>query len=313
MVILCVSPWRNTWIDYWSKYLESRGHTVKWHISASVVPYDVQKSLEGVDCILCHWADKYAIMLSDPAINRKPLYVILRSYEIFSADGWSDLGQIRWANVRKLFMLNEAHEHVFKCRVPGVKPILFKNGVDLDEWKPKDVEKNKEKIAWICNINEKKGVELCVQCFHELNKLNPNITLEHIGQNQDIRRWYYLENIMPHLNTKWYNLGYENKHSFVQDFLSDKGFIICSSIAEGNPMNMIEAMAMGVIPLVHKYPGAEYQFPKEYLWANFDELKEIYKREINADSSERIRKFAEENYDYRKNYKPVVDAIEGGL
>ena len=312
MKILCFSPWKNTWISYWTKYIESRGHTAVWHISQNIEAEKVKEAVKDVDCVLSHWADKYAILLSDPEINTKPLYVILRSYEIFSADGWSDLAYINWKRVRKLFMLNEAHEHPFKCRVKGVQPIFIKNGVDLDEWKISDKERDKNKIAWVCDINEKKGVELCVQCFHELSNLNPDVSLEHIGRNQDIRRWYYLENIMPHLKTKWYNIGYENKHSFVQDFLSDKGFIICSSIAEGNPMNMIEAMATGVVPLAHKFPGSEYQFPKEYLWANFDELKEIYKSEINTNSSEKIRKFAEEHYDYRKNYKPVIDAIEGG-
>lgn len=304
-----MSPWNNTWVPYWTRYIESRGHEVKWLISQHIKVKDTKEFVSWADKILCHWADKYAIVLTDPSINTKPLYVILRSYEIFSADGWADLGLIRWDNIKQLFMLNEAHLHPFHCRVNGVNPIFIKNGIDVDEWIPQG-EKNPHKIAWICNLNEKKGVELVVQAIHELNKVN-NVVLEHIGQNQDIRRWYYLEQVMPRLNTRWYNSGYKNSHDFVKEFLKDKGFIISTSIAEGNPMNIIEAMASGVIPLVHTWPGSEHQFPKECLWTTFDDLREIYRKLSNdADASDRMREFAVKKYDYRVTYKPVVDVIE---
>jgi len=311
MKILCITPWPNTWVGYWTKYIESRGHEVKWHISPYVIPEKIRPDLDWCDIVLSHWADKYAIMLSDPLMNTKPLYVILRSFEIFSADGWADLGSIQWKNVKQLFMLNEAHLHSFKCRVQGIEPTFIKNGVDLDEWKPSDTPKNPDKIAWICDINEKKGVELCVQAISELFKLNPGIKLEHIGRNQDLRRWYYLEQVMPRLNTRWFNTGYKADHGFVQDFLKDKKFIISTSIAEGNPMNIIEAMALGVIPLVHTWPGAEMQFPEECLWTTFDELRDIYQK-LNNDplTSSRMRSWAEDRYDYRKNYKSVIDVME---
>lgn len=311
MKILCVSPWNNTWIEYWTKAFESKGHEVRWHINHYPRPADVKEPIEWCDKILCHWADKYAIMLTDQEVNTKPLYVILRSYEIFSADGWSDLALINWDRVSGFFMLNEAHEYVFKQRIKGIYPKFIKNGVDLDEWKFNGQAKDLSKIALICDINEKKGIELLVQAISELSKEN-EVTLEHIGRNQDIRRWYYLENIMPKLNTRWFNQGYKNSHGFVKDFLKDKGFIISTSIAEGNPMNIIEAMAMGIVPLIHNWPGAEIQFPKEYVWTTFDELRAIYKRCINnyEEEQKRCRRWAEEKYDYKKNFQVVINEME---
>jgi len=311
MKILCFTPWKNTWISYWTQYIESRGHEVDWYIKEKIYEGELKKVIQNYDKLLTHWADKYAIILSDPEINTKPLYVIIRSYEIFSAEGWSDLGVINWKNVKKTFMLNEAHYHPFSCRVQGVKPVFIKNGVDLEEWQLNDITRCRDKIAWICDVNEKKGVELVVQAISELTKINPDITLEHIGRNQDIRRWYYLEQVMPHLNTKWYNVGFKNDHNFVKDFLADKKFIISTSIAEGNPMNIIEAMATGVIPLVHNWPGAEIQFPKECIWTTFDQLRDIYQKlDQDTGTYARMRKWAEKHYDYRINYKPVIDAME---
>jgi glycosyltransferase involved in cell wall biosynthesis len=311
MKILCVTPWRNTWIDYWTKFLQSRGHQVQWHVSSEISLNDINPKLVWADKVLCHWADKWAQLLSQQQDIK--LYVILRSYEIFQFDAWCDLSKIKWENVRQLFMLNEAHFYPFSCRVKGVKPVFFKNGVDLEEWTPaKKKASARNKLAFICGVNQKKGIELVVQSVHELNKVNSGLTLEHIGQNEDLRRWYYLECVMPHLKTKWFNHGYENSHKFVQRFLSDKGFIISSSIAEGCPMNILEAMASGVIPLVHTWPGSEFQFPKEYLWTTFDDLRRIYKRCIKnmASESKKVRKLAETRYDYRKTYLPVAEIME---
>jgi len=307
MKILCVSPWQNTWVSYWTEYIRSRGHEVQWHIERNL--NNVGAKMEWCDAILNMWADKFAIAFS--TANKKPLYVILRSYEIFTYSGWSALEKIKWENVKRLFMLNEAHFHMFKRRVQGVVPTIIKNGIDLGEWRFNGVVKDKNKIAFIADINEKKGVELLVQSIYELSKINPEIYLEHLGRNQDIRRCYYLNTVMPNLKFNWFNTRYKSEHGFVQGFLADKKFIISTSIAEGNPMNIIEAMAMGVIPLVHTWPGAGVQFPAECLWTTFDELRDIYSK-LSADelAPQRMRAWAEDKYDYRKNYKPVIDAME---
>ena len=179
--------------------------------------------------------------------------------------------------------------------MPGVRKFCRRPAISYDS------------IAYICDINEKKGIELVVQAFHELSKINSKIRLDHIGRNQDVRRWYYLESIMPHLNTAWYNHGYANSHHFVKEFLKDRGWIICSSIAEGHPMNIIEACATGCIPLIHAYPGADIQWPSEYIWANFDQLKAIY---TDKHDPKKVRDFIVDKYDYRKSYKPVLEGME---
>ena len=307
MNILCVTPWRNAWIPYWTKALEARGHKVEWFVERVIDKDNVNKLAEKVkdyDCVLCHWADKWAQVLSEHMT--KPLFVICRSYEIWGANSLSDLPKIKWDNVTQLFMLNEAHYPVFECRIKGQNPIFFKNGIDLDEWTYDD-KKDLNQVAYICDLGEKKGVELCVQAMHELRKLNPAVRLEHIGKMVDARRWYYAEQIFPRLNIRWYNRGYNNSHDYVRSFLKDKGWIICSSIAEGHPMNIIEAMATGTIPLIHWYPGAEHQFPREYLWANLDELKMLFNRKHNRHA---IRNWAEKHLDYRKNYLPVILTME---
>lgn len=306
MKILCVSPWHNTWIKYWTEFFQSKGYEIDWFIDTNLQEKSINElkdKIDWADCVLCMWADKWAVIISE-SIN-KPFFLILRSYEVWSNQGWADLPKIKWDKVTQLFMLNEAHYPIFRIRVKGVTPIFIKNGLDIDEW-TLDEKKDPNKVAFICNVSEKKGIELVVQAMHELHKINPAIKLEHIGKLQDIRRWYYLESILPHLNMRWYNSGFKNSHKFVRNFLKDKGYVICTSIAEGHPMNIIEGMATGCIPLIHLYPGAEYQWPKEYLWANFDELRELVLRKHDR---KKIRQFIVDNYDYRKTYDAVERVI----
>lgn len=46
----------------------------------------------------------------------------------------------------------------------------------------------------------------------------------------------------------------------------DKDWCLSTSMDEGCPYNVIEAAALGVLPVVHEYVGAREQFPVEWLW-----------------------------------------------
>jgi len=316
MKLLLVTPWQNSWISYWNTFLDEQNIEHQWIVSETYgkvgenkefmfLP-EYQAKLDWADYIITMWADKWAIHISEWKPKNKKLAVILRSYEIFERSGWTDLPLIKWDKVDRFFMLNESHLPVFNRRVPGITPTMFiKNGVDLDEWKFIKRDKG-NKIAFICDISQKKGIELVVQAISHLNNNKQDVQFEHIGRNIDMRRWYYLEHIMPALNMKWINCGWKNGHKFVQDFLKDKHYIISTSIVEGNPMNVIEAMAMGIKPLVHFWPGADKQFPINCLWVNLDDLLGIYKDVYNP---EEYRQWAEDKYDFRKNYKQVIDAL----
>jgi glycosyltransferase involved in cell wall biosynthesis len=79
----------------------------------------------------------------------------------------------------------------------------------------------------------------------------------------------------------------------MKDFLSDKSFIISSSVKEGCPMNILEGMAMGLKPLVHVWPGALDIFPRKWVWASIKEATDILESEHNP---EEYRQFVVDNH-----------------
>ena len=120
--------------------------------------------------------------------------------------------------------------------------------------------------------------------------------LHFLGGLQCEATWLYMENIAQTLKRKFYVTQRIDK-SEVDHWLEDKNYLLCSSITEGNPNNVIEAMAKGIKPIVHNYPDADNQFgsmmsPKaEY---NSKEYREIVEKKFGLNSYKELRKLIEE-------------------
>jgi len=307
MKILCVSIWKNSWIPYWTTFLKKNGHEVKWLIGADLDEKKARPPYDWADCVLSMWACGYAVIFSK--WNEKPLFVVHRSFEVFEDTNLPvNISDIEWNNVTQLFMLNESHYPIFEEKITSLNPIFIKNGIDLDYFPlTKKTDNSFSRIAWICNINHKKGAINLVHAISHLRKADETITVNHIGLIQSRRIKLYLQNILPHLNCVWKNYGYNNNHAFVKNFLKTCQSIISTSIVEGHPMNILEAMAMGCKPLIHRYPGVEYQFPEDFIWANYDELVYLYEQPYRPNV---YRQYIADHYNYNKTYRPVLECME---
>jgi len=308
MKILCLTNWENSWINYWTKYIESRGHEILWGIGNKCAYSDIRDLYQWADAILSHWAVGWPNVITRLKLT-KPLFVIHRSFECFNDTQFGmQIKDIDWSYVSRLFMLNESHYELFKKQVPGVQPTFIKNGIDIDEWPfVHRGEESAHNLAWIANINHKKGEMLAAHAVAEIQTIDSLVQLHHIGKIDSTRISLYLENIAPYLKFIWYSEGHQNKHGFVSDFLKDKKYIFSSSLVEGHPMNILEAMATGCKPLIHRYPGVEHQFPEKYIWSSFADLLRMYREPCDPHE---YRSFIAKRYDYRITYKPIIDAIE---
>lgn len=57
-------------------------------------------------------------------------------------------------------------------------------------------------------------------------------------------------------------------------WLEDKNYLLCTAISEGCPNNVIEAMAKGIKPVVHNWPGSESLF-RGYVFNTVDEAVDM--------------------------------------
>ena len=90
-------------------------------------------------------------------------------------------------------------------------------------------------------------------------------------------------------------------------FLKDKNYILSTSITEGHPNNILEAMACGVKPLIHNYPHSRTQFKDSDIWDSVgDAMTNIF---FGSYNSREYRNFVNTNYNYIDIYNKLFSII----
>jgi len=275
MRILILTPWKNAWIQHYSKVFEERGHQVK-------VDHD-GKQWQKADVYLHMWTG-----MSEPkagAIN----IMFLRRFEFFEKS-WRTFP---WERVDRLVFCNSFFQSEFNAVLPDVKTELVYNAVDTSQWAV--ATGSGKKIGMACHIHPKKNLPLAVQV---LQALGEGWELHIAGQVQDQCTALYLAS--RGLNIKLYG------HVADMDkWWQDKDFCLSTSISEGNPNNVIEAMAKNIKPVVHNWPGSRKQFPGGCIFSTVSEAVEI----ITGANDGGYREFAETRYSLN-NFRRVVDIVE---
>jgi glycosyltransferase involved in cell wall biosynthesis len=77
------------------------------------------------------------------------------------------------------------------------------------------------------------------------------------------------------------------------EWLKDKDFIFSSSLIEGHPVGILEAMSRGCRPLIYNFPGAGYLYRPNYVWTTFDDLENIF---LNGPSPEEVSRFITDHH-----------------
>jgi len=70
---------------------------------------------------------------------------------------------------------------------------------------------------------------------------------------------------------------YGKKYGWVDDIAKwwdNKNYLLSTSIHEGHPYNILEAMERGIKPVIHDFDGAEELYEEEFLLNNIDEAVE---------------------------------------
>jgi 2-polyprenyl-3-methyl-5-hydroxy-6-metoxy-1,4-benzoquinol methylase len=94
----------------------------------------------------------------------------------------------------------------------------------------------------------------------------------------------------------------------VSGWLSDKQYIISTSVQEGCPYNVLEAAASGLKPVIHNFYGAEGLFPPEWLFNSTAEFVDAV-LDPNFDST-KYRKVVVEQYEHEKQVREIEKLLQ---
>lgn len=197
--------------------------------------------------------------------------VRLHRYEAYS----DYMKQIRWDNIDLLLTVGnsfviEALQHWVPDIRGRVRIASIPNGVDVEriQFVPR---KPGKKLAFIASARLVKNPAMMLQCMARLVQLDPDYKLYIAGDTTELLAEQYT-------NYQIRELGLSNSVFFdgwqkdIPGWLADKHYLLVTSFIESQGMGCLEAMASGIRPMIHNFPGAKEIYDSHYLFNTPDQF-----------------------------------------
>ncbi|MBW9154757.1 glycosyltransferase family 4 protein [Clostridium estertheticum] len=227
----------------------------------------------------------------------------LHSYEAFT----DYIHNVSWDNVdRIIFVAEHIKENVLKkVDIDKDKANVIYNGINFEKFKFNERKKGFN-IAYVGYINFKKGPMLLLHTFKAIFDKDSRYKLYIAGQYQEERYFLYFQQMIKEMGLQ-NNVIYDGWQDDINKWLDDKNYILCTSVLEGNPIGVMEAMARGIKPLIHNFVGAKLQFDK-YVWNSINEcLEMVISNEYN---SKEYKDYIANNYSLEKQIISIKNVIK---
>jgi len=283
-------------------FLKSR-YEVKVCYSTNV--QEIDTAIAWSDIVWLEWANELTIKLTnhpDNILKDKHTICRLHSYEAF--EGF--VSKINWKQINELIFVAGHIKNIVIQQVPDLPQQvsnihIVPNGINMDKFSFKDRARGKD-LAFFGSITFKKGPMLLLHAFRELVQKDNEYRLFIAGDFQESRYRYYYSQMIQELGLE-NNIIYDGKLKDVAGWLEDKQYVVCTSLLEGHPVGLMEAMARGLKPLIHNFVGAKGIYPEKYIWNTISDFVKMA-TEDNYDPAE-YRRFIEANYSLEKQMENI--------
>ena len=231
---------------------------------------DVSDLMQWSDISWFEWCTELArIGTNLPKVCR----TIIRLHRYEAHLNWPQL--INWDNVDMLMTVgNEWVMRAIRHWVSDIDQrtmlVTVPNGVNLNSIDFK-VNQQGKKIAFVAKLRMVKNPMLLVKCMARLLKIDPEYKLYMAGDRHDLLLRHYLEHTTEELGIA-HAFIYDDFQDDILGWLEDKSFIVSTSVIESQGMGILEAMAAGIKPVIHNFPGAAGIFGQEPLFNTPEEF-----------------------------------------
>lgn len=298
-VLLHYPKWNNRWIPYIEHELSRYDVTVCHSYSSK----ELRLLSEKADLLISMWCDP-CVTLWSQEFPEKKIITYIRRYEM-----WSN-NLFRWTSFPRIdavIFVSEYYKRLFENGMveQPQRTYCIPNGIDLSQFPFRPKRAGTNKVALVGQMKSVKNFPLAVQVLMGLPK---SYTAHQIGlpaNEMQIGQFVsYVDNLG--FNGRWTVYPPITPESMI-DWYKDKDYILSTSLNEGNPNCVIEAMAMGIKPVIHNWPGARDQFPVDLIWDEIGYAADL----MTCDEYQpgRYRQWVEERYGL-DNYKQLHKVIE---
>ncbi|MFQ5963016.1 MAG: glycosyltransferase [Candidatus Scalinduaceae bacterium] len=258
---------------------------------------EIESAVRWADIVWLEWANQLAIDLTNHISILDGKRVICRLHRYEALAGF--IQKIKWERINDLIFVAEHIRDISIRQVPKLPQLVnnihvIPNGVNMDKFNFKQRKKGWN-IAYIGYIQYRKGPLLLLHTFQQLVLIDKRYRLFVAGKFQDVHYELYFNQMIQEMGLGE-NIKFDGwiKNQDISAWIEDKQYVICTSIHEGHPVGLMEAMACGLKPLIHNYVGARESYPGKYIWNTIPEFINMV-TEDNYDSME-YRKFIETHY-----------------
>ena len=219
--------------------------------------------------------------------------VAIRRYE--GHEQWP--GQMDWANIDVLVVIDDSFDRdTLIHAVPDIESrtslVTVPRAVNVEKFKSIDRQRGRN-IALLSNLSAQENPALALQCMQKLHYIDSECRLFVAGDFQDATQERYFKHMVGVLD-----LGnvvfFDGRQEDVCAWLQDKHYVVSTGISTRLSTGLLEAMACGLKPVVHNFPGADQLMPSEFLF----NISEEFCEQICCEQYEptRYRRFVEESY-----------------
>ncbi|MFH1985911.1 MAG: tetratricopeptide repeat protein [Pseudomonadota bacterium] len=247
--------------------------------------------MKWCDIAWFEWCDD-AVVKASALPKQCRIVCRLHSYEAFG-----DVpSRVTWENVDALIFVAPHVREIVEARVPDLArrvPIhVIYNGVNLARFTFRNRQRGYD-MASVGYINHKKNPSLLLQCIRALVDVEPRFRLHVAGTHQEERFRLYVDHMILEMGLTEHVLF----HGWVEDmneWLADKHYLVSTSVFESFGYGIAEAMAAGIKPLIHNFPGARRLFPEKLL---FNTVGDMVRMTLEDDYQPAVyRRFIEDHY-----------------
>lgn len=164
------------------------------------------------------------------------------------------IGKIIFSLTYKIVCLTVSDaEEIVSFGVPKRKIVIIPNGVDINWYKPRKGSRKNEIVLWAGRLVPEKGVQHLLKAWSLVIKQRPDAKLYLAGTGPLKTKLKVMCKYLGIKNSvKWY--GYI-PWSNMRDFLHCGSIFVFTSIKEGMPFTILEAMASGLSVVATNIPG----------------------------------------------------------
>lgn len=270
---------------------------------------DIEKVVAWADVVWFEFCNELFLQAINQNIKARGKRVIARWHRFEIVESTFPQ-RMRFEHIDDLILVSHDMLRVLRGRVPNLdartRTHVVWNGVNGAKFAPLNTL-DRKKIAWVAKPFLRKNHPMFLQIMHELVKRDPSYTLHVAGEVEEFVTLPYLKRTAEKLGLTR-NIFFHGWQRDMPAFLADKGVILSTSIHESFGYGIAEAMAVGALPIVHDYPGAEEFWPDAIRFSSIGEAVDL----ILAGQMHQWVRYVNEKFPLSKQMRDIDAIMNGG-